>query len=215
MPGPHRRRYWPQNFLPVFIQIVSRGRRGVFLELGAGEVGEGAGLGQQLLVEDAAEGEHGEAAVLDLLELQARRLAPRDNRPSGFLHRPLAKWQRKASTLPPRHSLPPSRSPSRKHRQDTQPSPSPLAGGGEGKGKGGAFEHLEDLEVGRGLGEAERVEAELAGLAAVLKHVDGGDLALVGEHLDEADGQSDLAERLGRDLRAPARVRSAHPFRLR
>ena len=35
-----------------------------------GEVGDGAGLGDELLVEDAAEGDHGEAAVLDLLELK-------------------------------------------------------------------------------------------------------------------------------------------------
>ena len=44
-----------------------RGERG--LKLGVGEVGEGARLGQQLLVEDAAEGEHRQPAVLDLLEL--------------------------------------------------------------------------------------------------------------------------------------------------
>ena len=34
-----------------------------------GEVGEGAGLGDELLVEDAAEGDHGEAGVLHLPEL--------------------------------------------------------------------------------------------------------------------------------------------------
>ena len=44
-------------------------RGGGGLKLGVGEVGEGARLGQQLLVEDAAEGEHRQPAVLDLLEL--------------------------------------------------------------------------------------------------------------------------------------------------
>jgi hypothetical protein len=64
----------------------------------------------------------------------------------------------------------------------------------------GGRTNLEDLEVSRVLAEAERVEAELARLAAVLEHVNGGDLALVGENLDEANGKGDLAEGLGRDL---------------
>ena len=34
------------------------------------EVGDGARLGDELLVEDATKGDHGEAGVLDLLELQ-------------------------------------------------------------------------------------------------------------------------------------------------
>ena len=68
------------------------------------------------------------------------------------------------------------------------------------EGRAPTLTNLENLEVSRVLAEAERVEAELARLAAILEHVNGGDLALVGEHLDEANGQGDLAEGLGRDL---------------
>ena len=64
----------------------------------------------------------------------------------------------------------------------------------------GTGHHLEDLEVGRVLAEAERVEAEIARLAAVFEHVHRGKLALVRKHLEEADGEHDLAERLRRDL---------------
>ena len=45
--------------------LVERAKAGVEV----GEVGDGAGLGDELLVEDAAEGDHGEAGVLDLAEL--------------------------------------------------------------------------------------------------------------------------------------------------
>jgi hypothetical protein len=58
-------------FSCLFYTIISRGP--LLRLFGAGEEGEGAGLGQQLLVEDAAEGEHGEAGVLDLLELPQHR----------------------------------------------------------------------------------------------------------------------------------------------
>ena len=58
----------PPSCFPLIMLHVSSGLE---LDLGVGQEGEGARLGEQLLVEDAAEGEHGEAAVLDLLELRA------------------------------------------------------------------------------------------------------------------------------------------------
>ena len=39
-----------------------------------GEIGDGAGLGDELLVEDAAESDHGEARVLDLAKLHRREV---------------------------------------------------------------------------------------------------------------------------------------------
>ncbi len=52
---------------------VSSERCCLELDLGVSQEGEGTSLGEELLVEDAAEGKHGEAAVLDLLELRATR----------------------------------------------------------------------------------------------------------------------------------------------
>lgn len=57
-----------------------------------------------------------------------------------------------------------------------------------------------DLEGGRVLAKAERVEAELARHAAVLEHLLGGDLEAVRPELDRADADEDLEDGGGRDL---------------